>query len=243
MSIRLLILATAAAALSLPAAAQTSPAKKPAPKRAATKKAEPPKPAPPVLLPANDEQLAAAKLAHLGVYDCEFNQTIQLIPHPQATGYIEVAWKKDVYVMKPVLSSTGALRLEDVTGRTLMIQIANKSMLMDTKIGQRLVDECIHPMQRAAIEAMKANPAPPGSSLGIDPAKAAAVAAATTAASAAVTAASAAQLAASAAQTAASAAMSVAAAASAPAAPAATPAAVPASAPAAAPASAASAPR
>jgi hypothetical protein len=45
------------------------------------------------------------------------------------------------------MSSTGALRLEDVTGRTLMLQIANKSMLMDTKIGQRLVDNCVHPEQ------------------------------------------------------------------------------------------------
>ena len=37
--------------------------------------------------------------------------------------------------MKPVLSSTGALRLEDVKGRVLMLQIANKSMLMDTQAG------------------------------------------------------------------------------------------------------------
>jgi hypothetical protein len=212
---------SASLAAALPAAAQTAPAatKKPPAKPAArsSRKPEPPKPAAPVLLPAGDEQIAAAKMAHLGVYDCEFNQSIQLIPHPQATGYIEVAWKKDIFVMKPVLSSTGALRLEDVTGRTLMIQIANKSMLMDTKIGQRLVDECIHPVQRAAIEAMKANPAPPGESLGIDPVKAAAVAAAaTTAASAALSAAASAQTAASAAQSAASAALSVAASASAP---------------------------
>jgi hypothetical protein len=31
----------------------------------------------------------------------------------------------------------------------LMLQIANKSMLMDTKIGQRVVDECVHEKQRA----------------------------------------------------------------------------------------------
>jgi hypothetical protein len=231
---RALALATLACAIALPAAAQTAAPKKPAPKKpVARKKVEPPKPAPPPVLPvAGEEQLAAAKLAHLGVYDCEFNQTVQLIPYPQTTGYIEVAWNKNIYVMKPVLSSTGALRLEDVSGRTLMIQIANKSMLLDTKIGQRLVDECIHPMQRAAIDAMKANPTPPESSLGIDPAKAAAMAAAT-AASAALSAASAAQGAASAAQGAASAAQSAASAALTLAAPVA----------ASAPASAASAPR
>jgi len=51
--------------------------------------------------------------------------------------------------MKPVLSSTGALRLEDVKGVGLLIQIANKSMLMDTKAGKRLVDDCVHEKQRA----------------------------------------------------------------------------------------------
>ncbi len=43
-----------------------------------------------------------------------------------------------------------------MTGRTLMIQIANKSMLLDTKIGQRLLDECIHPEQEKLIAAAKA---------------------------------------------------------------------------------------
>lgn len=117
------------------------------------------KPVPPPLLPplfdATEEQLAAIERAYLGVYECEFQQSINIAPHPKP-GYINVAWKKEVFTMKPVMSSTGALRLEDVTGRTLMIQIANKSMLMDTKLGQRLVDECIHPAQRAAIEAAKA---------------------------------------------------------------------------------------
>ena len=52
--------------------------------------------------------------------------------------------------MKPVLSSTGALRLEDVKGQTLLLQIANKSMLMDQKAGRRVVDGCVHEKQKAA---------------------------------------------------------------------------------------------
>ena len=51
--------------------------------------------------------------------------------------------------MKPVISSTGALRLEDVRAETLFIQIRNKSMLMNQKTGQRLVDGCVHPKQQA----------------------------------------------------------------------------------------------
>jgi len=119
------------------------------------KKAPPPPPEP-VLVDADEAQLAAAERAYLGDYACEFKETVRIDKHPKVAGYIDVAWKKQVFTMKPVLSSTGALRLEDVTGRTLMIQIANKSMLLDTKIGQRLIDDCVHPEQTKLIEAAKA---------------------------------------------------------------------------------------
>ena len=103
-----------------------------------------------------ETQLAAAERAYLGDYACEFKESVHINKHPKVAGYINVAWKKQVITMKPVLSSTGALRLEDVTGRTLMIQIANKSMLLDTKIGQRLLDDCVHPEQTKLMEAAKA---------------------------------------------------------------------------------------
>jgi glucose/arabinose dehydrogenase len=106
-----------------------------------------PKPAakPAVLPEASPEQMAASQMAHYGDYTCEFDQKLNVGIHKDRGGYVDVQFKGRTYVMKPVLSSTGALRLEDVGGRTLLIQIANKSMLMDTKIGQRMVDECVHP--------------------------------------------------------------------------------------------------
>ncbi|MFG6466561.1 hypothetical protein [Roseateles sp. BYS87W] len=156
------VLRSAAAALvlaaALPALAQTTPAKpaaKPAAKAPAVKKPVAPPPEP-VLTDADEPQLAAAERAYLGEYACEFKESVHIDKHPKVAGYINVAWKKQVITMKPVLSSTGALRLEDVTGRTLMIQIANKSMLLDTKIGQRLLDDCVHPEQEKLIAAAKA---------------------------------------------------------------------------------------
>lgn len=156
----------------LPAFAQTPAPKPAAPKAAEAKSAAakpaarplakapakktPPPPPEPVLVDADEAQLAAAERAYLGNYACEFKESVLIDKHPKVAGYINVAWKKQVITMKPVLSSTGALRLEDVTGRTLMIQIANKSMLLDTKIGQRLLDECIHPEQEKLIAAAKA---------------------------------------------------------------------------------------
>jgi hypothetical protein len=99
---------------------------------------------------ASPEQMSAADRALVGPYACEFNQSVNVEANPKSPGYIDVKHLKAVYTMKPVLSSTGALRLEDVKGRTLFLQIANKSMLMDTKAGKRLVDACIHDSQREA---------------------------------------------------------------------------------------------
>lgn len=120
------------------------------------KKTPPPPPPEPVLVDADEAQLAAAERTHLGDYACEFKHSVRIDKHNKMAGYITVAWQKMLITMKPVLSSTGALRLEDVTGRTLMIQIANKSMLLDTKIGQRLLDDCVHPEQVKLMEAARA---------------------------------------------------------------------------------------
>jgi glucose/arabinose dehydrogenase len=156
------LLAAVALALALPAAAQT--AAKPAMSKAAAKPAAKKKPvakAAPVELPppaANDEQKAAATLAHLGEYACEFDQTVLVEASPKHEGYLDIKLKTQSWVMKPVLSSTGALRLEDVKGRMLMIQIANKSMVMDTQLGQRVVDGCMHAKQREFASTMDATP-------------------------------------------------------------------------------------
>jgi hypothetical protein len=151
--------------LFLTALAAQAQAPKPAPRRAA-----PPAAAP--LPPAPGEQMAAAAMAHFGVYDCEFNEKVSVDMNKKFDGYLDVKHRTRTWTMKPVLSHTGALRLEDVKGRMLMLQIADKSMLMDTQVGQRVVDNCVHEKQREATAARKAAGDNTGS-IGIDPAKAA----------------------------------------------------------------------
>jgi hypothetical protein len=152
-----------AAALALCASApaviaQTAPTKKAAPTKSAPKKApaakkvvEPPPPA-----AAGPEQIDAAERVFYGVYDCEFKQTIDIIASSKFPAYVEVKHAKAEYLMKPVLSSTGAIRLEDVRGDALMVQIMNKSMLLNVKTAQRIVDDCVSPKQRELIEAARA---------------------------------------------------------------------------------------
>lgn len=161
--IRTAALAAAFALTSLTAAAQTAaaPAAKPAAAKPAAKPAKGKKekaaPAAKTLPAADEAQLQAAERTHFGGYECDFKQTIDVGMNPKSPGYVDVQFKGKTYTMKPVSSSTGALRLEDVTGRTLLIQIANKSMLMDVKVGQRLVDDCVHEKQRAMSEQVKAS--------------------------------------------------------------------------------------
>ncbi len=89
----------------------------------------------------------AASQALVGPYDCEFKQTLSINKH-QVDGYVVVTFSSKAYTMKPVRSSTGAVRLEEVgNGPMLMVQIPTKSMLMDTVRGRRIVDACVHETQ------------------------------------------------------------------------------------------------
>jgi hypothetical protein len=148
--------ATAKSATASPAGAKQASASKDAgavkktttqsAKRSAKKPVEQPEPEVEIAA-ADDKQLAAAKEVLLGESGCEFNQKIQVDANAQHPGYVDMSFNKKKYTMKPVLSPTGALRLEDVRSEALMIQIASKTMLMNQKTGQRLVDNCVHPEQ------------------------------------------------------------------------------------------------
>lgn len=141
------------------AANAQQPPKKP------VRRASPPPPL--VLPPATGEQLAAAAMTYFGKYACEFNQSLEVSLNPRFEAYVDVRFGKQVHTMKPILSSTGVLRLEDVRGRYLLLQIAVKSMLFDIQAGHRLVDDCVHEKQAENRRTIAAAPRQPG--LGIEP--------------------------------------------------------------------------
>jgi hypothetical protein len=136
---------TAPKAAAKPAAAKA--AKKTAAKPAAQAPAEPPA--------ASPEQLAAAERVYYGTYECEFGKTAEVATLAKYPGYAEVKSGKSTWLMKPVASSTGAIRLEDLKGQFLVIQIANKSMLFDSKSGQRVLDGCMNAAQKDVTDKMK----------------------------------------------------------------------------------------
>jgi hypothetical protein len=136
------------------APAKTAPAKKAAPKSA--KKAVPAKEAekaaPETL---NDAQLEAAKRVITGEADCEFKQKVTVKAVPDQPGHFTLTFGKATYHMTPEETTTGAVRLQDRKQDVVWIQIPVKSMLLNRRVSQRMVDACQHGEQRAAVEAVE----------------------------------------------------------------------------------------
>lgn len=106
------------------------------------------------------EELAISQQVHLGDHPCELGQMVQVRADDKLPGYFEVRVQRKRYRMFPVLSRTGAIRLEDRQGEALWLQLANKSMFIDRKMGRRMADECMSPAQAEVANALKANPQP-----------------------------------------------------------------------------------
>jgi hypothetical protein len=105
-------------------------------------------------------ELAIAERVHVGNLPCELGASVTLAPDTKAPGYFDVQGKNFKYRMFPVATTTGAIRLEDQKAGAVWLQLANKSMLMNQKLGIRLADECMSPSQVAVAEALKLNPPP-----------------------------------------------------------------------------------
>ena len=105
-------------------------------------------------------ELAIAERVYVGSLPCELGASVVLTPDPKYPGYFDVQGKNFKYRMFPVVTATGAIRLEDQKAGAVWLQLSNKSMLMNQKMGTRLADECMSPAQVAVAESLKLNPLP-----------------------------------------------------------------------------------
>lgn len=118
-----------------------------------------------VLAPASEAVLGAAELSiaervHVGKLPCELGNSVELTADAQRPGYFDLQIAKARYRLVPVLTTTGAIRLEDSKSGAVWLQLANKSMLMNHKLGQRMADECMSPQQVTVAEQFKIQPPP-----------------------------------------------------------------------------------
>ncbi len=103
----------------------------------------------------NAAQLDVAARVLTGSADCEFNQRVHIEPASGQPGHFHVQFAKARYTMVPQETTTGAVRLEDRRAGVIWLQIPSKSMLMNARLGQRMVDACTVAEQRAAVNAVQ----------------------------------------------------------------------------------------
>jgi hypothetical protein len=92
--------------------------------------------------PQSDDIKALAEQFKGGRFNCEFDNYLTIVPNPAQPGYLTLTHKGTVANMLPVPTNTGALRLEGKASGLVWLQLPTKSMLMNSKIGQRMADEC-----------------------------------------------------------------------------------------------------
>lgn len=119
--------------------AQKAPAKSAAPAAAETTESISP------------NQLEIANRVLTGNAKCEFDQQVSVHAIEGKPGFFKVGFKNATYTMVPQETTTGAVRLEDKKNGIVWIQIPSKSMLLNGKIGQRMVDSCTQSQQRASL--------------------------------------------------------------------------------------------
>lgn len=105
-------------------------------------------------------ELAIGERIYQGKLPCELGAFVILTADAKAPGYFDLQIKSQRYRMFPVITSTGAIRLEDPQAGAVWLQLPNKSMLMSQKLGQRLADDCMGPDQAKVAQMLISNPAP-----------------------------------------------------------------------------------
>jgi hypothetical protein len=117
------------------------------------------KPAPLVLEDLSAGHLAVAEKVILGTVSCELGAKVH-VKSDTNPGRFVVNLGRQSFRMEPTLTTTGAVRLEDPSSGAVWLQLGNKSMLLNTRLGKRLADSCINEQQGVVASAMEQNKTP-----------------------------------------------------------------------------------
>ena len=77
-----------------------------------------------------------------GIYRCELNRSVDVRQVAADMQSAVVRWNKKDYTLRAVSARSGALRYEDAASGLVWIMIVGKSMLLDTRHGKQLANEC-----------------------------------------------------------------------------------------------------
>ncbi|HZW13614.1 MAG TPA: hypothetical protein VFF81_10545 [Noviherbaspirillum sp.] len=82
-------------------------------------------------------------------YDCELGNKLTIYTDANNDQQIALQWNKRMHRMTRVSTTTGAQRFENPQNGLVWIGIPAKGMLLDSKKGKQLANECKSPEQRA----------------------------------------------------------------------------------------------
>ncbi|RZI40546.1 hypothetical protein EGT07_23205 [Herbaspirillum sp. HC18] len=128
-----------------PATAQNAPsphstAKKSPAKKASAAKAE---------VHSTDEVEPDVKGMQATAYHCELGNKLTIYSDAANDQQIALHWDKHLHHMQRVTTTTGANRFENPKSGLVWIGIPAKGMLLDSKHGKQLANECRNPEQAA----------------------------------------------------------------------------------------------
>jgi hypothetical protein len=137
----LLILAACMAAGTAPAYAQSSqpaPAKQ-TPKKPPAKKAQAPKKEAAVDEDDKEPDVSASETTD---FSCDLGSKVTIYRNTEDDKHIALRWNKRLLRLTRVATTTGANRFENNKNGWVWIDIPTKGMLLDSKKGQQLANEC-----------------------------------------------------------------------------------------------------
>jgi hypothetical protein len=121
-------------------------------KKSPAKHAAPAAPAAYELAAPDDDDTGApidASIAPATEYKCELGNTLTIFRNDGDDNYIALRWHKVLTRMKRVATTTGAHRFENKRSGLVWIGIPAKGLLLDSRKGQQLANECKDPSQIA----------------------------------------------------------------------------------------------
>jgi hypothetical protein len=132
---------TSTASSASASASTTSPV--PAAKKAVKKKPAP-KPAHKAAAEPQDEEVQEPSITGTTVkeYQCELGNKLTVFENNDDANHIALKWGKRVHRMTRVATSTGAVRFENRYYGLVWIGIPAKGILLDSKNGHELANEC-----------------------------------------------------------------------------------------------------
>ena len=85
---------------------------------------------------------AGRMVLQAGTYRCELNRNVEIRQISADGQTMEINWGGRTHSLQAVNARSGALRFENTAEGLIWLVIVGKSMLLDSRKGQQLANEC-----------------------------------------------------------------------------------------------------